>query len=218
MFYRLADHYLSRHYNTAGSNAQFFGSVSSRNHIPNTHLYGTLFVDEITITNIFDSYKQRNQFGFSLGGSIVDLPIDNLTFTLEFTKIYPFVYEHYITTTTYKSASHVLGHWMGHNADQVYSSLEYRFMRGLKAKLWGQYIRKGEEINIEQQYVQPQPQFLFGLRKNYTYLGGSVQYEFLHELFAKLEFQTTKSSIQQEDKSFVDKTLNEFYFSLYYGL
>ena len=218
MFYRLADHYLSRHYNTAGSNAQFFGSVSSRNHIPNTHLYGTLFVDEITITNIFDSYKQRNQFGFSLGGSVVDLPIDNLNFTLEFTKIYPFVYEHYIATTTYQSASHVLGHWIGHNADQVYSSLEYRFMRGLKAKLWGQYIRKGEENNIEQTFVQPQPPFLFGLRKNYTYLGGSVQYEFLHELFAKLEFQTTKSSIQQEDKSFVDKTLNEFYFSLYYGL
>lgn len=218
MFYRLADHYLSRQYNAAGSNAQFFGSVSSRNHIPNTHLYGTLFIDEITITNLFDSEKQRNQVGLSLGGSVVDLPIDNLTFTLEYTKVYPFVYEHYIPTTTYQSASYNLGHWMGHNADQIYSSVEYRFLRGLKAKLWGQYIRKGDKGEPQQQHIQPQPPFLFGSRKNYTYFGGFIQYELLHELFGKIEFQKTKSSVQQEDNSFIDKTLNEFYFSIYYGL
>lgn len=218
MFFRLADHYLSRNFNTAGSNAQFYGSVSSRNHIPNTHLYGTVFIDEITLTSLFEPQKQRNQFGFALGGSVVDLPVNNLTFTLEFTKIYPYVYEHYISTTTYKSTSHLLGHWMGHNADQIYASLEYRFIRGLKAKLWGQYIRKGEENDITGQYIQPQPPFLFGLRKNHSYFGASVQYEFLHELLAKLEFQTTKSSIQQEDMNFVDRTLDEFYLSVYYGL
>lgn len=218
MFFKMADQYLSRHNNDIGGNAQFYGSVSSRNHVPNTHLYGTLFIDEITITNIFNPEKQRNHVGFSLGSSVVDIPINNLTLTLEFTRIYPFTYKNYISTTTYESASHVLGHWMGHNADQVFASLEYRFIRGFKAKLWGQLIRKGEDEDITNIYVQPQPPFLFGLRKNYTYLGGSVQYEFLHELFAKLEFQTTKSSVQQEDQRFTDKTLNEFYFSVYYGL
>jgi hypothetical protein len=218
MFFRLADHYLSRQLNPAGSNAQIFASISSRNHIPNTHLYGTVFIDEITITHLFNSERQRNQFGFSIGGSVVDLPLDNLSLTLEFTKIYPFVYKHYISTTTYQSASYNLGHWIGHNADQIYASLEYRILRGLKTKLWGQYIRKGEEDDITGIFVQPQPPFLFGLRKNYSYFGGSLQYELLHELFARLEFQTTNSSIQQEDLSFIDKTLNEFYFSVYYGL
>lgn len=218
MFFRLADHYLSRHYNSAGSNAQFFGSISSRNHIPNTHLYTTLFIDEITISGLFDSYKQRNQLGFSAGASVADLPFENLHLTLEYTRIYPFAYVHFIQTTTYQSASHTLGHWMGHNADQLYGSVEYRFLRGLKTKLWGQYIRKGSEGELRQQHIQPQPPFLFGLRNNYTYFGGAVQYEFLHELFAKLEFQTTKSSVQQEDQIFIDKTLNEFYFSVYYGL
>lgn len=218
MFFRLADHYLSRQLNPAGSNAQIFGSISSRNHIPNTHLYGTVFIDEITITHLFNSARQRNQFGFSIGGSVVDLPIDNLSLTLEFTKTYPFVYKHYISTTTYQSASHNLGHWIGQNADQIYASMEYRILRGLKTKLWGQYIRKGEEDDITGIFVQPQPPFLFGLRKNYSYFGGSLQYELLHELFARLEFQTTNSSIQQEDLSFIDKTLNEFYLSVYYGL
>jgi len=219
MFFRLADHQLSNQTNAAGGNAQFFFSASSKGQIKNTHLYGTLFIDEITLSGLFDAYKQRNQLGFTLGGSITDLPLENLTATVEYTKIYPFVYNHYIQTKDYKSDNYTLGHWMGNNADQIYLSLNYRIFRGLQTTVWGQYIRKGEAGNIQQQYnIQPQPPFLFGLRKNYSYLGAEIKYEYTHELFAKLNFQTTNSSIQQQDFSFVDKRLNEFYFSVYYGL
>jgi hypothetical protein len=219
MFFRLADHQLSGQVNAAGGNAQIFFGVSSKGHIKNTHLYGTLFIDEITLNGLFDSIKQRNQLGFTFGGSITDLPIENLTAKIEYTKIYPFVYQHYIQTSDYKSANYILGHWMGHNADLVYASLNYRFLPGFQVTAWGQYIRKGEDGNVEQQYnIQPQPPFLFGLRKNYGYLGAEIKYEYTHELFAKLNFQTTNSSIQQEDLSFIDTTLNEFYFSVYYGL
>jgi len=58
----------------------------------------------------------------------------------------------------------------------------------------------------------------YSVKKNYSYLGAEIKYEYTHELFAKLKFQTTKSSVQQEDLSFVDKRLNEFYLSIYYGL
>lgn len=219
MFYRLADHHLSRQVNAAGGNAQFFFAFSSRGHLKNTHLYSTLFIDEITLSGLFDSYKQRNQLGFTLGGSITDLPIENLTVKIEYTKIYPFVYRHYIQTQDYASAGYPLGHWMGHNSDLIYGSLNYRILRGLQATVWGQYIRKGEDGNVQQQYnIQPQPPFLFGLGKNYTYFGAEIKYEYTHELFAKLQIQTTNSSIQQNDLSFIDKRLNEFYFSIYYGL
>ena len=218
MFFRLADHQLSDQANAAGGNAQMFFSVSSKGQIKNTHLYGTLFIDEITLSGLFDSYKQRNQLGFTFGGSITDLPVENLTAKIEYTKIYPFVYQHYIQTSDYKSANYILGHWMGHNADLIYASLKYRILRGLQATLWGQYIRKGGEGNIDQQYSQPQPPFLFGLRTNYGYFGLEIKYEYTHELFAKLNFQTTNSSIQQTDLSFIDTRLNEFYFSVYYGL
>ena len=217
-FFRLDDHYLSRQLNAAGSNAQLFFSVSSKNHIKNTHLYGTLLIDELSIGGLFNSNKQRNQFGFTLGSSVVDLPVDNLTLKLEYTKIYPFVYEHYIQTTTYQSASYGLGHWMGSNADQVYGSIKYRFIRGLEAEVWARYIRKGARGEIEDQYKQPQPPFLFGLRNNYTYFGGQVKYEIMHELFVRARFELMKTSEQREDLSFIDKNLNEFYFAVYYGL
>jgi hypothetical protein len=219
MFFRLADHYLSRHYNAAGSNAQLFASVSSRNHLKNTHLYGTFFIDEIKIGGLFDPVNERNQFGFSLGSSVSDLPVNNLKLTLEYTKIYPFVYAHYIPTTTYENASYTLGHWMGNNADQVYASLNYRLFRGLQAKMWGQYIRKGEPGTAsQQQNQQPQPPFLFGLRENYSYFGLSLSYEFIHEFFINGNFQYTNSSVEQNDKSFIDTNFTEFYFSIYYGL
>jgi hypothetical protein len=219
MFFRVADYQISGQSNAAGGNAQIFFGVSSKGQIKNMHLYGTLFIDEISINELFDSNKQRNQFGFTIGGSITDLPIENLTLKIEYTKIYPFVYQHYIQTSDYKSSGYVLGHWMGHNADLVYASLNYRLLRGLQATVWGQYIRKGEDGDVDLQYkTQPQPPFLFGLRKNYGYLGAEIKYEYTHELFAKLNYQLTNSSIQQEDLSFIDTSMNEFYFSVYYGL
>ncbi len=217
-FFRLADHYLSRQNNAAGNNAQFFASVSSRGQIINTHLYATLFIDEITLNGLFDSYSQRNQIGFTVGSSITDLPFENLTAKLEYSKTYPYTYEHFIPTTTYASANYSLGHWMGSNADQVYGSLKYRFLRGLEAKVWARFIRQGEKGDVEGQYEQPQPPFLFGMRTNHTYFGASVKYEILHELFFRARFQFAKTSTQQTDRSFTDKNINEFHFAVYYGL
>jgi len=217
-FFRLADHYLSTHINEAGSNAQFFASVSSKGHIKNTHLYGTLFIDEFTLTNVFDPEKQKMQVGFTLGSSVTDLPIHNLTLKLEYSKIYPYVYQHYINTTTFESASYVLGHWMNNNADQIYGSLKYRFIRGLEAEIWARYIRQGERADVNKIFDVPQPPFLFGLRTNYTYLGAQAKFEILHELFVRARYQYLKTSKQQEDLSFVDDSNQEFYFAVYYGL
>jgi len=218
MFFRLADHYLSRAKNNAGDNSQFFLGVSSRNLIKNTHLYGTLFIDEIRMEGLFDPAKQRNQLGFTLGGSVVDLPVDNLTLTTEFTKIYPFVYSHYIPTQTYESSSYGLGHWIGYNADLIYGAVNYRFKRGLQATVWGQYVRKGGKGVIDQQYTLPSQPFLFGLRTNYTYLGADVKYEIIHDLFARAVFRYTKVSSEQTNGTFIDNSKTEFNFSVYYGL
>jgi len=218
MFFRLADHYLSKNQNNAGGNSQFFFSVSSRNFIPNTHLYSTLFIDEVNLSDIFNKEKQRTQVAYNIGASFVDLPINNLTLTAEYTKIYPFVYNHYIPTQTYTSSSYLMGDWMGHNSDRIYGSLNYSFIRGLKAKIWTQYIRRGENGEIEQQYKTPQPPFLFGLRKNYTWWGFDIKYEITHELNARLKYASRKQNEEQTDGFFLDKKVNEFSFALYYGL
>jgi hypothetical protein len=217
-FFRAADHYLSSANNNAGGNSQFFIGLSSRNNIKNTHLYGTLFIDEITFEGLFNSQKQRNQFGFMLGGSLTDLPVENLTATFEFTKIYPFVYSHYIPTQLYTNSSYVMGDWMGNNADRIYASLNYRIIRGLQGTVWGEYIRKGESGTAIDQYAMPQPPFLFGLRNNYTYFGIDIRYEITYELFARAKFQNTLTSNEITKGYFNNISTNEFLISLYYGM
>jgi hypothetical protein len=217
-FFKLTDHYLSSANINVGGNAQFFLGVSSRDHLKNTHLYGTWFIDEITLEGLFDKMKQRNQFGFSLGGSITDLPVDNLTAVLEYTKIYPFVYSHYIPTLLYTNASYVMGDWMGNNADRIYASLNYRFIRGLQGTIWGQYIRKGDAGTPEEQYSQPQPPFLFGLRTNYTYFGIDLKYEITHELFVRSTFQNLLTSQEVTKGSFNNVTTTQFLLMVYYGM
>ncbi|MEJ2505062.1 MAG: hypothetical protein P8Y81_02220, partial [Ignavibacteriaceae bacterium] len=88
----------------------------------------------------------------------------------------------------------------------------------LEAKVWARYIRKGEPGNIIDQYSQPQPPFLFGLRTNYTYLGTTVKYEYLHDLFFRIQYRFTKTSKEQEDHSFTDNNVNEFSLAIYYGM
>jgi hypothetical protein len=218
MFFRLADHYLSNQDNRAGSNAQFFAAISSRNHIKNTHLYGTLFIDELKVSGIFDKEKQRYQLGYTLGASVVDLPVENLTLTAEYSKIYPFVYDNFNQTQNYRSSSYLMGHWMGNNGDQVFGSIQYRIIRGLEASVWGRYIRKGGQGTGDDQYKEPQPPFLFGLRTNFTYLGALIKYQVIHELFIRFRYQYRKISEQQEDLSFINSDLSEFGFAIYYGL
>jgi hypothetical protein len=107
---------------------------------------------------------------------------------------------------------------MNNNADQVFASVNYRFLRGLDALVWTRYIRQGERANPTKQFDQPQPPFLSGLRTNHTYIGAQVKYEILHDLFMKAWFQYMNTSKQQEDLSFVDDDNQEFHFDVYYGL
>jgi hypothetical protein len=217
-FFRLTDHYLSSANDNAGGNSQFFFGLSSRDNIKNTHLYGTCFIDELTVEGLFKSNDQRNQFGFMLGGALTDLPVENLTAVIEFTKIYPFVYSHYIPTQLYTNSSYLLGDWMGNNADRIYASLNYRVIRGLQGTFWAQYIRKGESGTALDQYTQPQPPFLFGLRNNYTYFGLDIKYEITHELFVRGVFQSQLTSSEASKGVFNDITSRQFLVSLYYGM
>ena len=231
MIYYLADEYISNRVNKPGdANHQIFLTLSSKNHLKNAHLYGTLFIDELTIAGIngslfiipnnvdFSNERKRTQLGYTLGLSITDFPFENLTLTSEYTRINPFVYGHHDPAQTYTNSSYLMGHWMGHNSDLFYLDLKYRFMRGLEANLWGAYIRKGSS-NYSNQYTDNfQPDFLFGLRNNYKYFGLNLKYELIHELNFETRFKLTKISSEQNDGSFFDDQLKEFSISVYYGL
>lgn len=224
MFFDMMDNYLSRSENYAGGSTQLFLAVSSRNHIPNTHMYGIFHADELTPDSLFDPKGQYYKMAFTLGANVIDLPVENLGFTIEYTKVYPGEYRHFTPSLNYKSSSALMGHWIGDNGDLFYLSFDYTVLRGLKFNIWTQYIRKGTEALGNRAYkIQiPQPGFLFTDnirdRKNYRYYGINAEYEIFHDLWIKAHFQYINYEQKVSEDKYKSALNRDFSLILGYGI
>lgn len=216
MFFKAYDHYASRYKITTGSNGQFFLQASSRDHIPKTHLYGTLFIDEIRLSEVFNSEKSRNQVGFNAGIAVTDVLVPYLTLGFEYTRINPFVYNNLIPAQTYTSQNYLLGDWMGANADRSLAYIKYTPAPRLKTTVQVQQARKGSEGTLNDQYFsEPQPPFLFNLQRDTTEFQVRVSYEWINNLYTEGTFITNN---QENYISGTSNNLSQFQFSIRFGL
>jgi len=185
MFFKAWDQYVSGNNLNAGANTQVYGQISSRNQLKNTHLYATLFIDEISPQVIFNSAKSRNQLGFNLGGSITDIPgLPYVTLNAEYTRINPFVYQNLLPAQDYTNNGYVMGDWMGSNADRLIGEIKYTPLPRLRFTLRHELLRKGGANSVEQQYfAQPQPKFLNNLQFKQQQTIGRVVYEWKQNLY-----------------------------------
>lgn len=191
----------------AGSNGQYFLQVSSRNHLKNTHLYGSLFIDEIKVSSMFNRAKSRNQIGYTLGGSVTDLFLPYLTLGAEYTRVNPFVYNNLIPAQTYTQYNASLGDWMGSNFDRAMLFAKFTPIPRLKTYMRLQHIRKGGAGTVDQQYnAIPQPPFLFDFQKKRTDIFLQVSYEFVNNLHFFGSFQHISSTLANGSKA-KDNTL-----------
>ena len=165
MFFRLADHYLSSSGSNSGDNAQIFADASYRIQPIKTKVYGTLFIDELSLESIFKG-ENLSSIGYTFGTEINDLIIPNSSFVIEYSLLQPFVYTNSNDAQTYTSHTYHLGHWIGSNADMIYGSYSQRILRGLSFKLSAWYYRKGQTELPEQQYQSPYPPTLYGERRD----------------------------------------------------
>jgi hypothetical protein len=176
-----------------GANGQFFLGISSRNHIPNTHLYGTLLIDEIRFSELWNRSKSRNHIGYNAGISITDPGIPYLTLSAEYTRITPFVYRNLLPAQNFTHSDAPLGDWMGNNAERMTYSLRYTPLPRLRLHARYMKIRKGGPGTLEQQYFQtPQPPFLFDYRYMREMISGIVDYECLNNVFLKFRIDLTE--------------------------
>ena len=216
MFFKAYDHYSSRYKINTGGNAQFFFQASSRDHIKNTHLYASFFIDEIRTSAIFNSEKSRNQIGFQFGGSITDLFVPYLTGGLEYTRINPFVYQNLAPVQNYTSQDYVLGDWIGQNADRLTAFLKYHPLPRLSTRLQLDYLRKGNDGSVNDQYfAQPQPKFLEGGAVTQKQLLFELKYELKHKLYLQAAYFKQAGVIRPELQ--LNVAPQEFRFGISYG-
>ena len=182
--FKFYDNNRSNYLIEAGSNGQYFFSLSSRNQIKNTHLYSTLFIDEIKVSSLFNKTESRNQLGFNLGGSVTDVFIPYLSLGGEYTRVNPFVYSNLIPAQTYTSYNYSLGDWMGNNFDKAILFAKYTPVAKLKLVARYQKIRKGGLGTIYEQYaVQPQQTFLFNYTKTRSDVFLQARYEYINNIY-----------------------------------
>jgi hypothetical protein len=115
--------------NALGENSQMFLDISCRM-IPKTHIYGTVFIDEINFGKALTPSQQTNLLSYKVGTRITNL-IPNTSFTFEYTRTNPWVYVHPIATTSFASNNYNMGHYLGQNSDELFASLKIKPLRGL---------------------------------------------------------------------------------------
>jgi hypothetical protein len=217
MFFKAFDQYDSRYKLSTGSNGQFFFNVSSRNHIPKTHIYASIFIDEIRTGSIFNKAKSRNQLGYNIGATRTDVFIPYLTLGMEYTRVNPFAYNNLIPAQTYTNQTYLLGDWIGQNADRVSAWATYNPIPRLTTSVQFDYIRKGREGSLPDQYwAEPQPPFLSqGPVETQKQLLIQANYELVHKLYIKTAYQRQSGVIRPAEQT--NAVPNEFRLAVSYG-
>ena len=201
-FFKVYDNNRSNYNINAGSNGQLFLQVSSRNHLKNTHLYGTLFIDEIRVSEMFNPAKARNQLGYTIGGSVTDAFVPYLTIGGEYTRINPFVYSNLLPAQFYTQYNDPLGDWMGNNFDRAMLFAKFTPIPRLKTYLRFQHIRKGGAGTIAQQYIAvPQPAFLFDYQKKRNDIFFQANYELINNFYLTGSYQYINQELASGAKS-----------------
>lgn len=117
--------------------------------LKNLAVQGTLLIDDINFSSLFknDYTSNDNKFGYQLGTFWTDaFMIPNLNFTLEYTRLDPFVYSHRSNKSTYTSWDLPLGHALPPNSDEIALKLHYDITNRIKFDFKYQFQRSGEGI------------------------------------------------------------------------
>ena len=216
MFFKIYDNIVNNSNIRAGSNGQLFLQLSSRNQLPKTHLYSTIFIDEIRVYTLFNKKKSRNQLGYTIGASFTDALVPYLTLGLEYTRVNPFVYRNLIPAQDYTSHNYYLGDWMGNNFDRLTYTLQYTPFPRFKCLLNYQTIRKGGAGTLAEQYFQqPQPAFLFDLQTKQQ----AIYARFAYELINNLQLTAWYQAVTTQNQVSLSKTKHtSFSMGFNYGL
>ncbi len=192
MFYRSAEHYLGDRDNAT------MGLDVELKLVPNTKIYGELFIDDLTTGRIGTGFY-GNKFAFLAGGYYVDAAgIRNLDVRLEYARVRPYTYSHKFELNSYRHYTTTLGHRIGPNADDLYLELGYRYSRRLKIFSYFEALRHGanmDSVNYGGSMFTPHGfrdsetvHFLDGILKKTKSTGVNISYELAREFFIKLQY------------------------------
>lgn len=221
LFYKFLDHNTGRGSVNDGNGTIYFDV--SVNYLKDFQFYSTLFLDVTEIRNVLEQDFSNTWYGYTIGGKKVDLFLENLDITLEYTRINPWVYEHKYQTTTYKHLDYDMGYWAGQNSENIKIQLNYRLLRGLKFIFSFEQRKKGglEDIYFAYGGVDEiDLPFLYPPLRKDKIISSVIRFEYMHDLI--IEGTYTYSDISDDDvgrtQSFLMGKKHAASLILYYGM
>jgi hypothetical protein len=206
MFFKSIDHTLN--HNTENQNSQMFLDISFRT-VRHLHLYGTLFIDDFSVTRIGDASRQ-NFVGRKAGIRLSDWPLRNVSVTGEFIRTNPIVYKHRVPTTTFETNRFNLGHYLRDNSEEVYGAVDVKPFRGVLLRGEVVYARHGNEYAYtDGNLAELLPYMQDVTWQNLTY-SLTARWEFINDSW--LVLSVTQSDIKGYD---VDGKPAQYYLDLY---
>jgi hypothetical protein len=141
-FYKSVDHAVNS--GIDNSNSQMFLDISSHN-IRHLHLYGTLFIDELSTSRFGNSdYNFFSWKGGFRAGNFGFLP--NVWVTAEATFTYPLTFQHYVPVLTFENQGYNLGHYLRDNTRSFWYALDYKPLRAMNIRLWHEWAQRGTDF------------------------------------------------------------------------
>jgi len=205
MFFRSADHYLGDQDN-AGMGADFSVRLPFRGRV-----YGELYIDDMSTRKLGTGFY-ANRYAYTVGMDKADLfGLDNLGFSLEYTRISPFTYSHE-RDIDYRHFTTNLGHWIGPNSDFLAMKASYHFSQPLSFELSIGQSRHGGNPNgknVGGDILKPwggesEPQnveFLEGVLYKTVIIETGIQYEPLRNLYLNAEYAHYYDSIKRAKRN-----------------
>jgi hypothetical protein len=166
--------------NNRGQNAQMFFNLSSRQ-IKHLHLYASVFIDEISFGNMFNSEKQSNLLSFKAGLRLTNPFKAPVSLILEYTRNNPIVYRHHVPSTSFEHNSFNMGHYLGDNAHEYYVGLKTRPMSRLRADLGFTFAQKGPTIPYNSGADGKGLEFMEYIQWEGMAIEFRTSYEFIHD-------------------------------------
>lgn len=133
-FYKSLDHLLTKGLRTENQNSQVFASLSVRP-VEHLQLYGSSYLDEFKFSRLKRSDPENNPISYMVGFNWSGWPLSGLSLKAEFMRSYIACYTHSVDVLTWESNGYIMGHYMGDNAQSIYTELSYRPIRGMSLRI-----------------------------------------------------------------------------------
>lgn len=214
-FFKSIDHTLN--HGIQNQNSQMFFNASVRN-IKHLHLYGSLFVDELSLNRIGND-SAHNFLSWKGGLQLRNWPIANVSLSYEYTQTYPLTYKHRIEATTFETNRFGLGHYLSDNSKEHYLAVQIKPLAKLRLKtsyLYATHFNEHPYAPSENIKLDAYPVWKDKTWQNKTFVV-SLSYEFLQNATAKISYQNSNIKGFDADDSSAQDYLNLFTPEYFHG-